>query len=103
MRKAADKYPAKEGVRFYHKDNLLYRKWIPPNRGEDMLVEQLALALQCRKTVLQLAHVASLARHLGSEKTARRVLQIFYWPTLYRDVGEFCKSCGTCQKTSKFV
>ena len=29
VRKAADKYPAKEGVGFYCKDNLLYRRWIP--------------------------------------------------------------------------
>ena len=67
-----------------------------------MSVEQLVLPLQCRKTVLQLAHEVPFAGHLGREKTARRVLQRFYWQTLCRDVGEFCKSCGTCQKTSKY-
>ena len=68
-----------------------------------MAAEQLVLPLQCRRTVLKLAHEVSLAGHLGKEKTARRVLQRFYWPTLYyRDVGEFCKTCGTCQEASRY-
>ena len=64
-------------------------------------MEQLILPLQCRKTTLQLAHDIPLAGHMGKEKTARRVLQRFYWPTLYRDVAEYCRSCGVCQKSSR--
>ena len=55
---------------------------------------------QCRKTILNLAHSIPLSGHLGKEKTTRRILQHFYWPTLYRDVAEYCRSCGACQKTS---
>ena len=25
------------------------------------------------------------------------ILQGFYWPTIYRDVAEYCGSCGSCQ------
>ena len=64
-------------------------------------MEQLVDPLQCRKTTLQLAHDIQLAGHMGKEKTARRVLQRFYWPTLYRDVAEYCRSCGVCQKSSR--
>jgi len=53
---AADKDPATEGVGFYCKDGLLYRRWIPPNREGSMAVEQLVLPLKCRNTVLRLAH-----------------------------------------------
>jgi len=67
-----------------------------------MAVEQLVLPLQCRKIVLKLAHEIPLSGHLGKEKTSRRVLQRFYWPTLYRDVSEFCKTCGVCQKASRY-
>ena len=48
------------------------------------------LPMQCRKTVLQLAHEVPLAAHLGKNKTAKKILIWFYWPTLYRDVEEFC-------------
>ena len=58
------------------------------------------LPLQCRKEVLELAHSIPLAGHLGKDKTARRVVQRFYWPTLYRDVAELCRTCPSCQKTS---
>ena len=37
---------------------------------------------------------------MGKNKTAQRILQCFYWPTLYRDVADFCKSSRECQKTS---
>ena len=67
-----------------------------------MAVEELVLPLQCRKTVLELAHEIPLAGHLGKDKTARRILQRFYWPTLYRDVTELCRTCAPCQKTSTF-
>ena len=37
---------------------------------------------------------------MGRDKTAKRILYRFYWPTLFRDVREYCKSCTSCQKTS---
>ena len=42
-----------------------------------------------------------MAGHLGKHKTAQRILLRFYWPTVYRDVNEFCRSCTICQKYSK--
>lgn len=33
------------------------------------------------------------------EKTRQRILRRFYWPTLFRDVEQFCKSCISCQKS----
>ena len=47
-----------------------------------------------------MAHTIPLAGHLGKDKTARRILQRFYWPTLYRDVAELCRTCEECQKTA---
>ena len=57
--------------------------------------------MQCRRAVLQLAHEVPFAAHLGKNKTAKRILSRFYWPTLYRDVEEFCKYCHICQNTSR--
>ena len=33
-----------------------------------------------------------IAGHLGQKKTAERILQRFYWPTLFQDVREVCKA-----------
>lgn len=88
-------------VGFYTKDGLLYRRWIPKGRdGERMEVEQLILPQQCRDTVLKLAHSIQLAGHLGKNKTTSRVLQRFYWPTVYRDISKFCQNCEQCQKAT---
>ena len=50
--------------------------------------------------MLQLAHQIPLAGHLGRQKTAQRILQRFYWPSLFKDVADFCRSCAECQKTA---
>ena len=41
-----------------------------------------------------------LAGHLGKHKSADRLLQRFYWPTLRKDAADFCRRCAICQKTS---
>ena len=80
---------------------LLYRRWIPKDRGPEYSVDQLVLPFQCQKAVLQLAHEVPIAGHLGKQKTSRRIMQRFYWPSLYRDVADFCKCCQICQKVSR--
>eukprot|EP00731_Ephydatia_muelleri_P034853 Em0081g18a len=43
------------------------------------------------RVVIELAHSIPLAGHMGRNKTIGRILQRFYWPTVYKDVAEFCK------------
>eukprot|EP00731_Ephydatia_muelleri_P011429 Em0006g323a len=45
-------------------------------------------------------HSIPLAGHLGKHKTADRLLQRFYWPTLRKDAADFCRRCAICQKAS---
>ena len=85
---------------FFVRDGVMYRTWVPVG-GEDWReVEQLVLPQQCRRAVLELAHSIPLAGHLGKKKTAQRLLQRFYWPTLFKDVDEYCRGCAECQKTA---
>ena len=86
---------------YYRSDGLLYRQWIPRGCNAELAVDQLVLLTWCRKAVLQLAHEVPIAGHLGKHKTAIRILRRFYWPTLYKDVEDFCRSCQVCQKFSK--
>ena len=101
VRSAVKMQESAEGVGFYYKDGLLFRRWVPHGRDrEDMAVEQLVLPKSCRGTVMGLAHSIPLAGHLGKKKTTDRVLQRFYWPTIHRDIAEFCRTCESCQKCS---
>ena len=90
------------GPGFCRRDRLLYRRWTPPGcNEEEMVVEQLVLPVRCREVVVKLAHEIPLAGHLGKDKMAKRILQRFYWPTLHKDVAEFCRSCEQCQKSAR--
>ena len=90
------------GTGFFMKGGLLYRRWVPPGQDQvAMGVEQLVLPQKCRAMVMELAHNIPLAGHMGKNKTAQRILQRFYWPTLYRDTADYSRSCRECQKTSK--
>ena len=100
IRKAAGGEASSAGMGFFQRDGLLYRQWTPPNRKDEMAIEQLDIPVNYRKTILDLAHQIPMAGHMGKDKTARRILQRFYWPTVFKDVAEYCRSCETCQKSS---
>ena len=82
------------------RNGVLLRRWTPRNQPERVF-EQLVHPRVRRRKVLELAHRRPLAGHLGRLKTARRILRNFYWPTLFRDVKEFCEQCPECQLTTR--
>ena len=86
---------------FFRQDGLIYRRWTPPGRdAREMEMEQLVLPRKFRRAVLQVAHEIPMAGHMGRNKTTQRTLRRFYWPTIFRDVKEFCRTCPDCQKAS---
>ncbi|CAC5417984.1 unnamed protein product [Mytilus coruscus] len=50
-----------------------------------------------RETVLSLGHDIPLAGHLGNKKTKVRIMQHFFWPGIFNDIAEYCRSCPDCQ------
>uniref|UniRef100_A0A8C7F2V4 Gypsy retrotransposon integrase-like protein 1 n=1 Tax=Oncorhynchus kisutch TaxID=8019 RepID=A0A8C7F2V4_ONCKI len=75
---------------------LLY--WVVRRRGENQ--ELLMVPRPYRDTVLQLAHSHVLGGHLARDKTIDRIMQIFYWPRVTRDVARYCRTCDQCQRTA---
>ena len=48
---------------------------------------------------MSLAHESLMSGHQGISRTFDRVASQFFWPGMYKDVTEYCKSCDICQRT----
>ena len=93
----------KSTAQFYKKEGLFfYRRWTPKCQGggKGSQVEHLVLPSCCRRTVLELGHQIPLSGHLGKEKTLKRILRQFFWPSIFKDMEDFCRSYIQCQKSS---
>ena len=91
-------------VCFYVKNDILMRKWRPPDvsaEDEWTVNHQIVVPRVYRPEILNLAHDTPMSGHLGINKTYHKILNHFYWPGLKSDVSQFCKSCHTCQMVGK--
>ncbi|KAJ8032641.1 hypothetical protein HOLleu_26214 [Holothuria leucospilota] len=91
-------------VCFYFKNNVLMRKWRPPDAPLDKewrIYHQIVVRRTFRREILSIAHEMPFAGHLGVNKTYHRILNHFYWPKLKSDMAKFCKTCHSCQMVGK--
>lgn len=75
--------------RYILKNNLLYLA--------DIESPRLVIPKALHQMILHLGHSIPWSGHLGQQKTYERVSQRFYWPKMYQDVQEYCKTCSECQ------
>ena len=87
-------------IQYIVKNELLYRKFTCTGKNPDVYT-QLLVPIDLRSRVLKTAHDGLLSGHFGVRKTTNKILSEFYWPTLRKDVREYCKSCDICQKTQQ--
>ena len=45
-------------------------------------------------------HDVLLAGHMGITRTKDCILQIYYWPGIFIEIGNYCRSCEACQKSN---
>ncbi|MCG8117700.1 MAG: RNase H-like domain-containing protein [Candidatus Thiodiazotropha endolucinida] len=91
-------------VCYYVKNDVLMRKWRPPDvsaEDEWTVNHQIVVPRVYRPEILNLAHETPMSGHLGVNKTYHKILNHFYWPGLKSDVSQHCKSCHTCQMVGK--
>ena len=91
-------------VCYYVKNDILMRKWRPPDVSADdewTVNHQIVVPRAYRLKILNLAHETPMSGHLGVNKTYHKILNHFFWPGLKSDVSQHCKSCHTCQMVGK--
>ena len=63
----------------------------------DNFVERIVVPIGRRRALLELAH-DKLGCHLRIRRTKDRIAFSFMWPTMNKDVVDYCRSCEICQK-----
>jgi len=81
---------------YFLRDGLLFHR--AQILGQD--VDRLVVPMGRRSALLDLAH-AQVDCHSGICKTKQRIGLSFTWPTLVKDVVEFCRCCDVCQKRAR--
>ena len=52
--------------------------------------------------ILQACHDEPCVGHFSDKRTAYKVLhQGYYWPTLFKDVAKYVRSCDSCQRMGR--
>ena len=85
-------------VKFVVQDQLLYRIH---ETDAGRVTKHLVVPKDQRTRVLSLAHESIMSGHLRVNKSLDRVLSQFYWPEVMGDVTRYCRSCDTCQRTTR--
>jgi len=69
-------------------------------QGRD--VDRLVVPVGRRAALLDIAH-SQVGCHQGIRKTKQRIGLSFMWPTVVKDVIDYCKCCDVCQKRARIT
>ena len=61
---------------------------------------EIVISLLYRKEIISMAHDTPMSGHLGV-KIYHKILTHFYWPSLKKDVSQYCRICHKCQMVGK--
>src|SRR5688572_13624668 len=81
--------------------DVLVRHWKNKIVPDGIEVKQIVVPTALRNKLLQVAHDIPSSGHLGTQKTIDRLLCHFWWPGVFRDVKEYCRSGDVCQRLGK--
>ena len=60
--------------------------------------DRLVAPVAIQHWLLAQAHDNSLSGHSGPERTLKKILQNWFWPSIRRDVTAYCRACHECAK-----
>ncbi len=67
--------------------------------GQDNRLSWCLSTMKAQKVMKEL-HEGTVGRHFATEITQKKILNVgYWWPTMYRYVSDFGRSCDACQHT----
>lgn len=99
IRKAFEELEVKGNVKFFRKNDLIYRQYSSPKVEFGKVFIQLVVPQQYRKMVMKLTHESIICGHLAIKRTIQKVLAELFWPGMNSEIKRFCQSCDICQRT----
>ena len=84
----------------YLVNNVLYRKW-ENNERQGKIVHQIVLPKSLRRNAFLLLHAATIAGHLGQQKTVSKIRQRFYWYHCRDEIEYWYRICEVCASRKK--
>lgn len=82
---------------FRVENNILYKHVFSNNPIESNLTNwKIVVPTFNRPEVLKLYHDDETAAHLGMTKTLYRILELYYWPRMKKDICLYVKKCTVC-------
>ena len=64
-------------------------------------VKRIVVPSSRREQVLRAAHTNLTAGHSGYKRTLARIARYFMWPGMWKEVREYVRSCGGCQRAAR--
>jgi len=77
------------------KDDTLYLLW--ENKNGETVQSKLILPKELVRDVMYELHDSLIGGHLGIAKTYSKVMDIFYWFEMRRDVENYVRNCHICE------
>ena len=66
-----------------------------------VIVQRIVAPSSRREQVLRAAHTNLTAGHFGYKRTLARIARYFMWPGMWKEVREYVRSCGGCQRAAR--
>ncbi|KAE9522533.1 hypothetical protein AGLY_017069 [Aphis glycines] len=79
---------------FINENQILMYKHL--SKGQTMNL--IALPNNRINEILNDFHDHPISGHLGIDKTYNKIIQRYFWPTIYKDIRKYVTSCLSCQK-----
>lgn len=88
FRRASKKFSIEAGQFLYEKKRLVILE----------RQKQREIVRDIHEGIGQSEHSKALSSHYGRDSTYAKIVERFFWYSIYKDVVDYCKACGICQK-----
>ena len=73
-------------------------KWVVNQDGTIKYGNAIVVPMELRRAVFEDQHNSPAAGHQGFHRTIKRILPLYYWPSMRTDISTWIRQCDACQR-----